>query len=115
MLDEKLFLDLDRERGERLVRLAVSFPMIALGILLASQLNLAIGTITGIAGVVLLARYSVDQSEERARILNLLGLRGATTPSMKAAITDGEARFREARAAYSRDQEWQQQRAAENP
>lgn len=106
VLDEKLFLELDRERGERLVRLAVSFPIIAFGVLLGVLFIPAIGVVVGLAGLILLFRYSADQSEERGRILNLLVLRGtATTPAMRSAVLQGELRYRELKAQYDEERE----------
>ncbi|WP_127817832.1 hypothetical protein [Microbacterium sp. CPCC 204701] len=114
VLDEKLFLELDRERSERLVRLAVSFPIIAFGILLGVLFNPAIGVVVGLAGLILLFRYSADQSEERGRILNLLVLRGAaTTPAMRSAVLQGELRYRELKAEYDEEREDERRKAEE--
>ncbi|SFS07710.1 hypothetical protein SAMN04487846_2274 [Microbacterium sp. cf046] len=101
-LDEGLYSDLDRERGERLVRLAVSFPLIALGLYVAITITPWLGIVVAAAGVVLLVRYSTVQSGERDRILNLLVLNSKFTAAMKAASREGQLRYFSARREYDR-------------
>ncbi len=116
VLDEGLYSDLDRERGERLVRLAVSTPMVALGVFIGTTIEPWIGVVIAAAGTILLVRHSTVQSGERSRILNLLILNNRHTQAMKAAVREGQLRYAALRREYDRDIEREaerEQRAAE--
>ena len=107
-LSTDLFLALDQERAERDLRLATATPILALGILGAERATLWSLVLVAVAFIVLL-RSSVERSNERSRVLNLVALGGLTTPSLKAAAAAGRADWR-AHLEHERRAEDAQQR-----
>jgi hypothetical protein len=96
-LDDRLFLDLDRERAEREVRLAMSPPVVALGVLGAATSSNWLAVLA-VVGAVVFYRNSLQRSGERARILSLMALKEILTPTMRRAIAAG----RDDARAYAR-------------
>ncbi|WP_157544620.1 hypothetical protein [Nocardioides halotolerans] len=90
-LDNDLFAQLDRERSERDLRLAIAAPLIALSVLGVDRLSGWFLIATTISVGLFLAN-SVSARGERARVLNLLHLRGIETPAMRQAEVLARAR-----------------------
>lgn len=90
MIDQALFNHLDKERSERQVRLALSFPLAGLAVFLWLHDAVLPGAIVGAFSLAMMLRFSVGARGERARILNFWMLRGTPTPSMKAAYQSGQ-------------------------
>ncbi len=92
-IDEKLYLELDRERSEREVRLAASLPIIAFG---------SVGffvwchwfIVVLLLGILLFSNGSMAQSFERSRIMKLVGLKGIHTPALRSAMVAGRNALR---------------------
>lgn len=82
-LDEALFLEMDRKRAEREVRLAFSTPLMAL---------MAYGVISWgnvwwwlilLFPLAMIVRYSFEQAQERTHVLRLLRLNSLRTPALR--------------------------------
>lgn len=86
--DNELYLELDRERTEREVRLSIAFPATALSIM-----GVAVGStwwgIVTILGIIVVLRYSAAQSGEAGRILRLMSIKGIETPQTRQAAILG--------------------------
>lgn len=92
-LDEKLYLELDRERSEREVRLGISTPLLAFGIvgwLIWNNWFL----VFILFGIMLLVKGALVQSIERSRVINLVGLKGLQTPALRLAAAAGRDQLR---------------------
>lgn len=83
--------DLQRERAERAVRLAISFPLVAIGVLLLATVSIWGGVPLVLLGVVLMFRFSADLSDEPERVLRLLLLGGGSTPAINALRSNGRS------------------------
>ncbi len=103
-LDEALFLQLDRERAEREVRLAIALPAVALGLLISVRWSWW-GTLLSLLGILMLWRNALAVSDERTRVLNMINMRGLKTPALKEAAADGRSRVRSYLADRSRETE----------
>lgn len=87
-MDESLFLELDRERTENEVRLGISTPLLVLGII-GSLTWGYLFLIFSLFGTLLLSKGALDQSIERSRVINLVGLKGLQTPALRLAAIEG--------------------------
>lgn len=109
-LDEALYLQLDRERAEREVRIAAALPLTALSLLGGFRLVWWVG-LGAALGAALLVRYALAQLDERTRVLNFIRLKGLETPALRAAYAQGredvrafEARRRQEQSALPSSQ-----------
>lgn len=100
-LDEKLYLELERERAERELRVAISLPLGALGLFGSVQFDHWWSVVTCIATVLLL-RNALDDSTEKTRVLNLIEMRELHTPAIRAAAAYGRADVMEFLSAKAR-------------
>jgi hypothetical protein len=87
-LDEQLYLSLDRERAERDVRLAICLPTMALGSVIAYRWTEWAWVLTALSAVGLL-RYSLSRVTEKQRVVNLVSIRGLSTPALRLAAAFG--------------------------
>jgi hypothetical protein len=93
-LDESHYLEMDRERAEREVRLAISVPLALLGLMIALEAT-PWGWILVVAAALLFARSALAASAEPARVINLIRLRGLQTPTVLAAVAQGREDVRQ--------------------
>lgn len=87
-LDEKLFLELDRERAVRDVRIAVSLPVAAISAYVAFQWTPWASVITA-AALILYVQSTSAAAVETGRIIDLIRARGLKPPSVLEAISSG--------------------------
>lgn len=87
-LDEKLFLDLDRERSERDVRIAVSLPFVAIGTYFAVAWT-PWASIAAAISLVLFVQNTAASANEANRVLTQLDARSLVPPSARAARASG--------------------------
>lgn len=87
-LDEKLFLELDRERAVRDVRIAVSLPVAAISAYAATQWSPWASVVTA-AAVILYVQSTSAAAVETGRIIDLIRARGLKPPSVLVAVSSG--------------------------
>lgn len=103
-LNESLYLELDRMRSEREVRLAIATPVLALCIYLGVEWS-AWMLLSGLLPLAFLVRYSFASSQERTLVLQLLRLNDLKTPALRRAVEGGRAKARAELRARQRERE----------
>lgn len=89
-LDDSLFLEVDRLRAEREVRLAFATPILALTILVASELRVWWLLLLCVIPIAMMVRYSFEATEEKTKILRLMRLHNLRTPALRRAYERGK-------------------------
>lgn len=92
-LNESLYMELDRERAERDVRLAMATPVLAFGVYAAVTWS-SWWLVFCALPLSFIVRYSFAASQERTRVLQLLRLHNLRTPALQEAYDSGRARVR---------------------
>lgn len=87
-LDEKLYLDLDRERSEREVRLAVSLPIAFIGLYAVSEWT-PWAWILVVAAIVLFVQSADQPAALKERVLDLIETKGLESPVVRAVLQRG--------------------------
>ncbi|WP_062204165.1 hypothetical protein [Demequina salsinemoris] len=102
--DKRIYLELDRERAEVELRLAIAVPLAVLVAQVAyiaqAPWVLALGLLPG----ALLVNHATSQTREAARVLRHLEFADIETPAMVAARASGEQDAREALRNEEREQ-----------
>lgn len=89
-LDDPLFLEVDRLRAEREVRLSFATPILALIIFAAIQLNIWLLLLLSAIPITIMVRYSFDATEEKTKVLRLMRLHNLRTPALRRAYERGK-------------------------
>ncbi|WP_222194282.1 hypothetical protein [Modestobacter italicus] len=116
-LDEQLYLELDRERAERDVRLAIAVPALALSIYAALQWS-SWWILACTLPLSFIVRYSFASTQERTRVLRLVQVRSLRTPSIQRAYDAGRTTARlviKQRQERRRAEENRKQESATSP
>jgi len=97
-VDEKLYLELDRLRSERELRLAIAVPLLMLAVLAAMEWRAGWPVVAAIP-LAMIFRYSIEAQQERTRVLTLIRLHSLRTPALRRAFEAGRADVRLALSA----------------
>lgn len=89
-LDDSLFLEVDRLRAEREVRLAFATPILALIVLAASELHVWWLLLLSVIPIAMMIRYSFEANEEKTKVLRLMRLHNLRTPALRRAYERGK-------------------------
>lgn len=88
-LDDDLFVEVDRERSERELRVSISGPLIAMGIYGMTQASEWFWILIVLASALLVAN-STSPARERSRIMKQVSLKGLETPAMRSAALQAQ-------------------------
>lgn len=101
-LDNDLFVEIDRERSERELRVAISAPLIALSVYAAVEVSMWFSVAVLITTALLIA-HSVSPATERTRIMKLVNLKGKETPTIRDTVISARVDVGKAKALADRN------------